>query len=328
MKVLVTGGAGYIGSRVTAHLLACGMEVTVFDRLFYGAESLLSFVGNPAFQFIAGDIRDRSALQNAMAGATAVVHLAAIVGEAACALAPEATEAINRTAAISAIEVAESLGVERFLFFSTCSNYGVSDSNVLADENSALKPLSLYARTKVDVELFALSRGAGMTVTVLRLATICGLSARMRFDLLISELARAAASGNMIEVYKPDAWRPFLYIGDAARVVQHVLKCEHSTARQRVFNVVGENYQKRGLVDLVRKHFPEVRILVTDASPDARDYRVSGGRIERELGFKPSHTVEGAFLETARAVADGVFVDPFWPGHSAIPLTKHPLVGA
>jgi nucleoside-diphosphate-sugar epimerase len=249
------------------------------------------------------------------------VHFAAIVGEAACDIDPASTRAINRDATVSALTIAESLGIRRFLYFSTCSNYGVSDPSVLADEDAELKPLSLYAQTKVDAELAALDGNRNLAVTVLRFATICGLSARMRFDLLVSELARAAALGESIEVYKPDAWRPFLHILDAARAVEHVLRCDSARVRKRVFNVVGENYQKRSLVDLVRRHYPRANIVVTDARPDNRDYRASGVRIERELGFHTSFTVEDAFTATADAVAKGVFVDPFWRGHSAIPLS-------
>jgi nucleoside-diphosphate-sugar epimerase len=320
MRVLITGGAGYIGSRVTAHLLAAGKDVTVFDNLVYGGQALLPFVSLPSFAFIKGDVRNSSAFGRAMQGHDAVIHLAAVVGEAACDLDAEAAERINRDASIEALRSAEHCGVGRFVFFSTCSNYGLSDPNVLADEDSELRPLSLYARTKVDVERYVLSARGEVAATVLRLGTICGLSARMRFDLLVSDMARAAATGQTIDIYKPDAWRPFLHVADAGRAVQHVLETSPADIAGRVFNVVGENYQKRGLVDLVRKHYPEATIAITDAQPDNRDYRVSGARIERELGFATRYTVEDAFVSTARAVSDGMFVDPFWPGHSAIPL--------
>jgi nucleoside-diphosphate-sugar epimerase len=326
MNVLVTGGAGYVGSRVVADLLAHGARVTVFDRLVYGAQALLPFGRHPSFRLIAGDVRDEPALRAAMSGHEAVVHLAAVVGEAACDLDPQAAEAINRDAAIAALRIAESARVARFIFFSTCSNYGVSDSSALADEDAALKPMSLYARTKVAVENAALAMQTEMAVTVLRLGTICGLSGRMRFDLLVSEMARAAALGEPIEIYKPDAWRPFLHVADAGRVVEHVLSCERGRVRGRVFNVVGENYQKRGLMDLVRKHYPDAHVSITDAKPDNRDYRVSDARIREQLGFSTRYTVEDAFVETARAVADGVFVDPHWAGHSAIPQHRSILV--
>lgn len=320
MRVLVTGGAGYVGSRLVADLIGAGAEVRVFDRLVYGGEALLPFFGHKHFQFIAGDIRNPDALASAMRGVDAVVHLAAIVGEQACALDEKAAVAINRDAALAALRLAEEQGVRRFVFLSTCSNYGISSPDSLADETAELKPLSLYARTKVEVEQACLGHNGKMAVTVLRLGTICGLSGRMRFDLLISEMASAAAQQKQIEIYKPEAWRPFLHVADAARAIRHVLGSDTERVAKRVFNVVGGNFQKRMLLDLVLSHFPATPSVVTDAKPDNRDYRVSAARIEQELGFKPIHTIEDAFVETAAAVKAGVFHDTGWPGHSAVPL--------
>ncbi len=325
MKIFITGGAGYVGSRLAAHLLGSGHDVTVFDALVYGGTALLPFVGDPAFRFVKGDVRDGSALGHAMRGHDAVVHLAAIVGEAACSLDKHLTVAVNRDAAIGALDLAEQLEIKRFVFFSTCSNYGVSDPLSLADEEAPLNPLSLYASTKVDVEREALSRHGACATTVLRLGTICGLSARMRFDLLVSEMARSAALGLPIEVYKPEAWRPYLHIADAGRAVDCILRANSAAVATRVFNVVGDNYQKLGLVQLVQENFPKADVRVTDGQPDNRDYRVSAARIKRELEFEPRHTVKEAFLETASAVRDGLFVDPMWEGHSAIPLSAVPV---
>jgi nucleoside-diphosphate-sugar epimerase len=320
MRVLVTGGAGYVGSRVVALLLGQGAHVTVFDRLVYGGIAVLPFYGSRQFSVIPGDVRNGDAVKSALRGVDAVVHLAAVVGEPACALNHVDTVGINQDAAIATLALAEECGVGRFVFLSTCSNYGVSSADTLADEESELRPLSLYARTKVEVEKACLAHRGKMTVTVLRLGTVCGLSARMRFDLLISELARAAVSGDTIEIYKPLAWRPFLHVADVARAVAHVLNHDKRSINLRVFNVVGGNFQKRDLIDIVKRHYPGARVDVTEANPDNRDYRVNGERITRELGFRPEHTIEEAFVETAEAIAAGVFDDPTWPGHSAIPL--------
>jgi len=319
-QVLVTGGAGYVGSRLVADLVGAGADVRVFDRLLYGGEALLPFFGHERFRFIAGDVRDSAALRQAMRGVDAVVHLAAIVGEQACTLDDASAVAINRDAALASLRLAEELAVDRFIFLSTCSNYGISDPESFADEDTALNPLSLYARTKVEVEHACLGHDGRLAVTVLRLGTICGLSGRMRFDLLISEMASAAACGRPIEIYKPAAWRPFLHVADAARAVRHVLAVERRRVAGRVFNVVGGNYQKRMLLDMVLRHFPGTKSTISDARPDNRDYRVSGARIERELGFTPAHGIEDAFVETAAAVKAGIFHDSAWQGHSAIPL--------
>jgi nucleoside-diphosphate-sugar epimerase len=190
----------------------------------------------------------------------------------------------------------------------------------LATEESPLNPLSDYARAKVECETLILAAAPPPASTVLRFGTICGLSGRMRFDLLVSEMAKKCARGEKIDIFSPDAWRPFLHIVDAGRAIDHILQSSVNATAREVFNVVGENYQKRGLVEVASRHFPNVQIVITDKNPDLRDYRVDGSRITRVLGFKPLYTVEDAFCETAEAVRKGVFRDPDWLGHSATPI--------
>ncbi len=320
MRVLVTGGAGYVGSQVVTHLLRTGLEVTALDRFDFGGEALMPLRAWPGVRVMHGDARDEATLNAAMRDADAIVMFAAVVGEPACNADPLSAEQTNRDAAITAMRLADKLGLGRAVFISTCSNYGLLDPNHLADENTPLHPLSLYAHTKVDVERFATDFEGNLNVTVLRFGTICGLSGRMRFDLLVNDMARAAALEQTIELYRPQAWRPYLHVADAGRAIDHVLRAPVERIKRRVFNVVGENYQKSGLAEIARRHFPRVRVTVTEAQPDNRDYRVSAARIERELSFTPAHTIEGAFLEVASAVHDGVFVDPMWRGYCATRL--------
>lgn len=318
--IVVTGGAGYVGSRIAAHLLATGYAVTVFDKLVYGAEALLPFHRHERFKLVRGDVRDREAVAAALAGIDAVVHFAAVVGEPACAVDPDQSWSINVDGSKTVLAAAGAAQTARLIFVSTCSNYGVAKPGEIATEDSPLTPLSDYASAKVECEKLVLAAAPPPASTVLRFGTICGLSGRMRFDLLVSEMAKKCSRGERIDIFSPDAWRPFLHIVDAARAIDHVLKSSSKQTASRVFNVVGENLQKRGLAELARRHFPKIDIVVTDKSPDLRDYRADGSKITRELGFKPVHTVEEAFRETAQAVSDGVFRDPDWRGHSAIPL--------
>ncbi|HZQ01798.1 MAG TPA: NAD(P)-dependent oxidoreductase [Reyranella sp.] len=320
MHVLVTGGAGYVGSQVAAHLLADGLRVTVYDRLLYGAEALLAFRHNERFSLIKGDVRDSASLRAALAGVDAVIHLAAVVGEDACNVDRTASWSTNVDGTKSVMNAVAEAGIKRLIFASTCSNYGVAAPGELATETAQLNPLSDYAKAKVECEKVMLSRNDLPCATVLRLGTICGLSARMRFDLLVSEIARNAALGVPIDVFAPDAWRPFLHVKDAARAFRLLLDTPAEKIAHKVFNVVGENIQKRGLVEISKRHFPQGDIKITDKKPDLRDYRVDGGLVAKELGFKPELTVEDAFKETAAAVAAGMFRDPHWKGHSAIPL--------
>jgi nucleoside-diphosphate-sugar epimerase len=320
MNILVTGGAGYLGSRVTAHLLQAGYSITVFDKLVYGGEALLAFNRQDRFKLVRGDVRDGHAVAAALAGVDAIVHFAAVVGEPACSVDPEQSWSINVDGCKTVLAAARAAKTARLIFISTCSNYGMAKPGELATEESPLNPLSDYARAKVECEKLVLAEAPPPASTVLRFATICGLSGRMRFDLLVSEMAKKCARGERIDIFSPDAWRPFLHVVDAGRALDHILRSSSNQTARRVFNVVGENYQKRGLVELARRHFPDIEIVVTDKNPDLRDYRVDGSRITRELGFKALHTVEDAFCETAEAVSDGVFRDSDWPGHSAIPL--------
>lgn len=324
-RIFLTGGAGYVGSRVAAHLLAAGYAVVVFDKLVYGGEALLSFHRHERFKLVRGDVREAASLAAALSGIDAIVHFAGVVGEQACASDSEQSWSINVEGSKTVLAAACAAKLERFIFISTCSNYGVAAPGELATEESAVNPLSDYARAKVACETLVLAASPPPACTVLRFGTICGLSGRMRFDLLVSEMAKKCARGEKIDIFAPDAWRPFLHVADAARAIAHILNSSPNQTARRVFNVVGENYQKRGLVELARRHFPAVEIAVTAKNPDLRDYRVDGSRITRELGFAPVHTVEQAFCETAAAVSDGVFRDPDWPGHSAVPLDPNLL---
>lgn len=321
MNVVVTGGAGYLGSVVTAHLLQAGHRVTVLDTLSGGGESLLAFAAHPCFRLATGDVRDQHDVRRAIAGADAVVHAAAVVGEPVCATDPDAARSINVGGTTAVAAAMEEAGVPRLVMISTCSNYGVSGPDVPADEDSPLRPLGVYAGSKVDAERAALGGAMRTSRLVLRLGTICGLSPRMRFDLLVNDMARCAALGERIGIFGPDAWRPSLHIRDAARAVEWALTASDRLA-QRVFNVVGENFRKKDLVDLVRRHFPEALIEIAPGVPDARDYKVSAERIEREGGFAPVHTVDQAVLEIADAVRAGVFRDVGWSLHAAAPIRR------
>jgi nucleoside-diphosphate-sugar epimerase len=324
MRILLTGGAGYLGSRVTAHLLSQGHSVRVFDRLLYGAEAVLSLNAWSGFESIYGDVRDPAVLTASMEGMDAVVHLAAIVGEPACNVDRRFAWSINHDAMSTVLESARLARIQRVVAVSTCSNYGVADPNSEVDEDAPLHPIADYAEAKVAAERAALDETDIPVVTVLRLGTLCGVSARMRFDLLVNEMAREAALGRQIDIFAPSAWRPFLHLDDAASAILRVLQADPVTIDRRVFNVVGENQQKSGLVAIARSLYPEVKIEVVDKKPDLRDYRVSGGRIRAAIGFVPRHSVTDAFREVAAAVHEGVFRDPDWPGHSTIPLDGFP----
>jgi len=324
MFVLVTGGAGYVGSRVVAHLLDQGHRVRVFDNFLYGGEPVIALSAFSNVERQVGDVRNDVALRTAMGGVDAVIHLAGIVGEEACNVSPRFSWSVNHDAIPTLVHTVEDSGVSRLVLVSTCSNYGVAGTNLEVDEDAPLKPLSAYARAKVAAEQLALAAKRVPTVSVLRLGTVCGVSPRMRFDLLVNAIARDAVLDREIEIYAPKAWRPFLHIDDAAEALRQVLTADASAVHRCVFNVVGENHQKAGLLEIARRLFPNLRAKVVDRDPDVRDYRVSGERFVKALGLRPSRTVADAFREVADAVRNGCFRDPDWKGHSAVPLTRFP----
>jgi nucleoside-diphosphate-sugar epimerase len=313
VKVLVTGGAGYLGSVLSAQLLAGGAQVRVLDSLLYGGEALLGLYPYDGFEFMRGDIRSSDDVEEALAGVDAVVHLAAIVGDPACKREPELTRTVNHDASLELFERARGK-VERFVFASTCSNYGrMGDPEEHVTEETELRPLSLYAETKVTVEL-ALLAGAngGPAVTVLRFATLFGLSPRMRFDLTVNEFAAELLTKRRLEVYGEQFWRPYLHVGDAAQAVRSVLTAPRDVVAREVFNTgdTHENYRKADLVALLRARLDGVAIELVEVAEDPRDYRVSSDKIARTLGFRASRRVPDGIDEVLDALAKGVLGDP------------------
>jgi nucleoside-diphosphate-sugar epimerase len=321
MRVLVTGGAGYIGSVLTIRLLQAGHAVRVLDTLMFGGESLLGVCDHPHFEFFRGDVRDEGKAAQALEGIDAVVHLAAIVGEPACNKDPELARTINFGATVSLVDQAKRLGVSRFIFTSTCSNYGVSDVSALADEDIALNPISLYAETKVAAEKYVVgAANSSFCTCVLRLATAYGLSPRMRFDLLLNELVRDAVSKKWVVLYGPGSWRPFAHVRDISRAFVTALEAPRDVVSGSTFNVGAdsENYQKRQLAGLIAQHIPQADIEVTERKSDPRDYRVAFGKISRVLGFKTTKTVEDGILEIRDAIVAGIIKEPFDPKYDNV----------
>ncbi len=315
MKILLTGGAGYIGSTLTPFLLAGGHQVRVLDYLAYGGQSLLGVWTHPGFEFIRGDIRDREILRTAVADRDAVVHLAAVVGDPACSREPALARSINLDASLALIAESQSAGVERFIFASTCSNYGkMKNTTQYVDEESELSPISLYAETKVAVETALLESGRSehWCPTPLRFATIYGVSPRMRFDLTVNEFTMEVLTKKRLKVYGEQFWRPYVHARDAARAIELVLNSSPALVGGRVFNVgaTDQNFQKKQLVEMIRPYAPDAVVEFVFKAEDPRDYRVSFARITDQIGFKITRTVAEGIAEIAHLVRDNV-IDNF-----------------
>ena len=276
MNILVTGGAGYIGSSLVPLLLAGGHRVRVFDSLLYGGESMLGVWLHPAFELIHGDIRDRDAVRAAVAGMDGVVHLAAIVGDPACARQPDQARAVNLDASISLVEECHRSNVSRLIFASTCSNYGrMSDPNGYVDETSELRPVSLYAETKVAIERMLLQNKDSFAPTLMRFATIFGVSPRMRFDLTVNEFTMEMITKNHLVVFGEQFWRPYVHVRDAGRAILTVLQTPTAQVAGCVFNVGDseQNLQKQQLVEMIRPYAPQA---VVEFVHKAEDLAITG----------------------------------------------------
>jgi nucleoside-diphosphate-sugar epimerase len=316
LKVTITGGAGYIGARATRELLRDGHDVTVLDVLLHGQESVAAGLEGAGAHVIRGDVRDREARRAALAGAAAVVHLAAIVGDPACARHPGLAHAVNVQAVPAVVADAERAGVERLVFASTCSNYGRrADPTHAVDETAALAPVSLYAEQKVAVETALLARdpAALPAATCLRFATIYGVAERMRFDLTVNEFTRDLWDGRTLDVFGEQFWRPYVHVADAARAIALVLRAPADRVAGSVFNVghSDENYRKLDLVELIRERVPRGEVRFVRRDEDPRDYRVSFERIRSELGFAPAMRVATGIDEVILGLDERRFGDPY-----------------
>ncbi len=312
--VLVVGGAGYVGSVLVAELLHAGAQVRVLDQLIYdNGYALAHLLDHPRLRFHRGDLRNPDDLAQAAQGATDVVLLASLVGDPVCKTYPELAREVNEDGAKRIVDRLDDLGISRFVFTSTCSNYGIHESSTLADEESALNPQSLYARTKIAVEEYLLSRGAelGSATTVLRIATAYGLSPRMRFDLTVSQFAREMAAGQALQVYDADTWRPYCHVRDISAAIMTVLTAPEDDVRGEVFNVgdTTQQFTKRMIVDEVRKHLADVSVSYGEGDTDPRNYRVSFEKITQRLGFRCRYTVQDYLARLTPAVQTGIFPD-------------------
>jgi nucleoside-diphosphate-sugar epimerase len=313
-KIVVTGAAGYIGAAVVALLLEAGHTVAGLDCLRFGGSALLGSYLTGRFTLGRGDIRDRGLVARVLQGADAVVHLAGIVGDPACAAEPALARAVNLDATVALHEAARKAGVGRFVFASTCSVYGHCGQP--AGETAPLHPLSLYAQTKADGETALLGAAAdSMATTVLRFATVYGLAPRMRFDLVVNAFVAQALTTGRVQVFTPAAWRPLIHVADVAGAVTSVVQAPASAVSGRVFNAgSADNWQLADVARLVAEICgPGVQVDITPARGDLRDYRISTGKLAAATGWTARRSLRGGIGELAGALSAGVL-----DGHPAI----------
>jgi nucleoside-diphosphate-sugar epimerase len=321
---LLTGGAGYLGLALVDELPASPGHVRVLDALLHdGQDELVADLEARGVDVIRGDIRDPDVRRRALDGVEQVVHLAAIVGDPACARDPELAHSVNVEGTRALVADAGAAGVRRFVFASTCSNYGrIADPTVPIDEHGELAPVSLYAEQKVAIESSLLNGAhAPLAVTCLRFATLYGVAPRMRFDLTVNEFTRDLWADRQLEVFGQHFWRPYVHVRDAGRAIRLVLESPPEQVAGEVFNVgqSGENYRKLDLIEVIRSQLDRGTVSYVHRTEDPRDYKVSFDKIADVLGFRPTMTVADGVAEIIAALDADHFRDPFDGRHTNTP---------
>lgn len=297
MRILVTGGAGYIGSVLVPMLLERQHEVTVLDNFLYGQASLLDCCHHPRLAILRGDVRDTALVRSLVSKADAVLPLACLVGAPVCKQEPAAATAINRDA-IRAM-VGEMSRDQLLVFPSTNSGYGIGQEDVHCDEDTPLRPISLYGRLKVELESFLLDRDSAVTF---RLATVFGVSPRMRLDLLVNDFVYRAVNDRFLVLFEAHFKRNYLHVRDAARAFLHAID-RYDAMKGRPYNVglSDANISKWELCEVIKRQLPEFYFVeaAIGEDPDKRNYVVSNARIEG-TGFRTSVGLEAGITELVK----------------------------
>ena len=311
-KIILVGGAGYIGTVLTKHLLEKEYKVICIDNLIYKQDECINqFLQNKNFEFVNIDIRKKDLLGKYFFDTHSVVLLAGLVGDPITKKYPEMNDEINIKGVLNVVEICKEKNIERLIFTSTCSNYGITDKDVIANENNELKPLSLYASAKVYIEnsLMSLKKNSSLKPTILRFATAFGLSPRMRFDLTVNEFTKEMALGNELVIYDAHTWRPYCHTEDFAYLICEVIEADIVKVAFEIFNVGDNenNFTKQMIVDEILKFYPNGKVKYLEKGVDERNYIVDFSKVNSVLDFKPKYTIKKGIEELIEEINKNSF---------------------
>ena len=310
--ILITGGAGYIGSVLSRQLLDLGCKVKVIDKLLFGRESIDELKTNPNFQFIQGDILNLNELDKNLFDVDAIIHLAAIVGEAACVAKKDLAIRTNYSGTVHLARLAKAYRIKRFIYSSTCSTYGQTKETEAMKEDSWTRPVDFYGETKIYAEREIMKlMDKNFSPTILRLSTVYGLSPRMRFDLVVNTLTKKAVKEGKIFIFGGNQWRPLIHVSDVARVMALCLEAPLSRVGNQIINVGDnkENYSISQIGELIKEYLPATKIENINTIEDRRSYKVRFDKIEKILKFRAQKTVKDGIIEISQAIKKGKLSD-------------------
>ena len=309
-KVLVTGGAGYVGSVLVPKLLDHGYQVKVLDLYMYGPQALAAVADHHNLEQITGDIRDRALLERVIPGCDAVIHLACISNDPSFELDPDLGKSINFDAFPILVDVSKDSGVRRFVYASSSSVYGLKDEDNVT-ENLPLQPLTDYSKFKAMCEEVLLSkREPGFVPLILRPATVCGYSPRLRLDLIVNILTNHAVNNNKISVFGGDQKRPNIHIEDVTDLYVQSLAWPEDVIDGNVFNAGYDNQTVMEIAGIVKRSVSQKVEIATVPTDDHRSYHISSDKIRRELGYEPKRSIVNAVDDLVTAFAAGKIPDP------------------
>lgn len=323
IKVAVFGGAGYLGSELCHYLVNLGYQVICIDYFWFGEKALAHLARYPNFMSYKVDNWNDDRLSSILSGMEAVINLAGVVGDPACELNPKFTRHCNYETTKLLAELTKKLKIPRFIFASSCSVYGQSNSDKL-NEESEVSPLSLYAKDKLESEAFIRELSdSTFHPSILRLSTLFGWSQRMRFDLVVNLLTARACNGKLLHIYGGQQWRPFLHVRDAAVAFEKVLSADLFKVTNQIFNV-GSHDNNLRIIDIARLISDHIssKIELEVEKTDKRDYQVDFSKISNVLNFKCDFTFTDAIIEIERNIRSKLidFMDPLYNNAELMPF--------
>ena len=305
-KIFITGGAGYVGAVLVPHLLKKGYTVTVLDLMIYGEDVLPSHTN---LNIVKGDIRNQALLKEVIPGHNSVIHLACISNDPSFELNPELGKSINLDAFQPLVEISKNADIQRFIYASTSSVYGIKEEKDVCEE-MPLEPLTDYSRFKADCEkILAEYQSEDFTTVTIRPATVCGHSPRQRLDVVVNILTNLAYQKRTISVFGGDQLRPNIHIKDMVAAYMVILEAHKKKIAGKIFNAGYENQTVRELAQTVKKVVGKDVKLITTPTDDNRSYHISSKKIKNELGFEALHTIQEAVEDLKTALDKGLLTN-------------------